>query len=133
VSRPSSNSTFPPSVQVVRAESTYEGYLEAFRSVKADAVVSLVGSGALASQKAMIDAAVDAGVTRFVPSEFGANTEDSRVVELIPTTYKTRREIHEQLKQKAAENKDFSWTAVVCGPFFDWVQLHRMSSLRNCC
>jgi hypothetical protein len=37
--------------------------------------VSVVGSPALASQKDYIDAAVQAGVKRFIPSEFGSDTQ----------------------------------------------------------
>jgi nucleoside-diphosphate-sugar epimerase len=40
-----------------------------------DAVVSLVGAPALTEQKAYIDAAVEAGVKRFIPSEFGCDTQ----------------------------------------------------------
>lgn len=40
-----------------------------------DAVVSLVGAPALTEQKPYIDAAVEAGVNRFIPSEFGCDTQ----------------------------------------------------------
>jgi hypothetical protein len=40
-----------------------------------DAVVSLVGAAALTQQKGAIDAAVEAGVKRFIPSEFGCDTQ----------------------------------------------------------
>src|SRR5579859_1666927 len=40
-----------------------------------DAVVSLVGAAALTQQKGFIDAAVAAGVNRFLPSEFGCDTQ----------------------------------------------------------
>jgi len=43
--------------------------------VGVEAVVSLVGAPALTSQKAYIDAAVAAGVKRFIPSEFGCDTQ----------------------------------------------------------
>jgi len=46
---------------------------EAFTGI--DAVVSVVGSLALASQLSYIDAAVEAGVQRFIPSEFGCDTQ----------------------------------------------------------
>ena len=40
-----------------------------------DAIVSVVGSLALPSQLNYIDAAVEAGVERFIPSEFGCDTQ----------------------------------------------------------
>lgn len=48
-----------------------------------DAVVSCLGdsAAAVAAQRALIAAAVEAGVRRFVPSEFGADTTHGRVRE----------------------------------------------------
>jgi hypothetical protein len=40
-----------------------------------DAIVSVVGSLALPSQLSYIDAALKAGVKRFIPSEFGCDTQ----------------------------------------------------------
>jgi uncharacterized protein YbjT (DUF2867 family) len=40
-----------------------------------DAIVSVIGSLALPDQLAYIDAAVEAGVNRFIPSEFGCDTQ----------------------------------------------------------
>jgi hypothetical protein len=40
-----------------------------------DAVVSVVGSLALATQISFIDAAIEDGVKRFIPSEFGCDTQ----------------------------------------------------------
>jgi len=40
-----------------------------------DAIISVVGSLALATQIGYIDAAVEAGVKRFIPSEFGCDTQ----------------------------------------------------------
>ena len=44
-------------------------------SVGVDAVVSVLGAPALTTQKAFIDAAAEAGVKRFLPSEFGCDTQ----------------------------------------------------------
>lgn len=43
-----------------------------------DAVVSVLGSSAISAQKLLTDASIDAGVKRFVPSEFGANIDDPK-------------------------------------------------------
>jgi hypothetical protein len=44
-------------------------------SAGVDAIVSVVGSLALPSQLSYIDAAIKAGVKRFIPSEFGCDTQ----------------------------------------------------------
>ncbi|RYN65044.1 hypothetical protein AA0117_g12202 [Alternaria alternata] len=41
-----------------------------------DAIVSTVGMGAISGQKLIIDAAIKAGIKRFIPSDFGALTTD---------------------------------------------------------
>jgi uncharacterized protein YbjT (DUF2867 family) len=70
-------------VNYVEAESSdTEGLTNGFRGTShlaanagIDAVVSVIGSLALASQNDYIDAAVAAGVKRFIPSEFGCDTQ----------------------------------------------------------
>lgn len=71
VSRTDSTSTFPDDVQVVRGNyEDSEFWKKAFTGQ--DAVILAIGSGTLQSQKAIIDAAVAAGVKRIIPSEFGS-------------------------------------------------------------
>ncbi|KAF2094362.1 hypothetical protein NA57DRAFT_17795, partial [Rhizodiscina lignyota] len=82
-----------------------------------DAVVSVVDPDRIPEQKAMIDAAIAAGVSRFVPSEFGDNTVDERVRDLVPL-YNEKWNIAEYLRTK--ESDGFSWTALITGPMFDW-------------
>ena len=42
-----------------------------------DAVISLVGGTALGDQNKLIDAAIAAGVKRFLPSEYGSDTTNN--------------------------------------------------------
>ncbi|KAF2098922.1 NAD(P)-binding protein [Rhizodiscina lignyota] len=121
ISRPDSSATFPSDTKVIKSDTSYDSLLAAFRSHSTDAVICLVGGRALKEQFSMIDAAVDAGVARFVPSEFGANTADERVRDLVTMTYKQRKEVTEYLQKKSEEKGgEFGWTGVVSGPFFDW-------------
>ena len=66
----------------------------------------------------MIDASVTAGVKRFIPSEFGSDTQNAKAVTSI-SLFGLKVQIHEHLK--AQESKGLSWTAIAAGPFFDWV------------
>jgi uncharacterized protein YbjT (DUF2867 family) len=70
--RSGSSSTFPDGVAVI--ESDYEN-VDSLKSAfqGQDAVVSVIGDAGVLSQKAMVDAAVAAGVKRFLPSNFGSN------------------------------------------------------------
>ena len=72
LSRLSSTAIFPPSVKVIKNEFSESALVSAFRGQ--DAVVSNVGAAAFLDQKKMIDAAIEAGVKRFIPSEFSVDT-----------------------------------------------------------
>ncbi|KAK8216119.1 hypothetical protein IWZ01DRAFT_566003 [Phyllosticta capitalensis] len=114
LTRPGSKATFPPNVKVVQSEYTHDALVPVFKSASADAVVSLVG--APDAQNPLIDAAITAGVKRFIPSEFGCNTSDPKVVETVPILAPKRQTV-EYLSTKQGS---ISWTALITGPFFDW-------------
>lgn len=73
----------------------------------------------------MIDAAIEAGVKRFIPSEFGFDTEDDRTLEVAPCTIMKKDQV-EYLK--AREDK-ISWTSIVNGLWLEWVS---SSSSKDC-
>lgn len=83
-----------------------------------DAVVSVVGATAFPEQKKFIDAAISAGVKRFLPSEYSANTLSPAVLQLLPL-FNQKKDILEYLKSK--ESSTFSWTAIYTALLFDWV------------
>lgn len=82
-----------------------------------DAVVSTVSGPSIRTQTSIIDAAIKAGVKRFIPSEFGSNTANPKAVELVPV-FKGKESIVNYLKGK--ESDSLSWTCLCNGPFFDW-------------
>lgn len=83
-----------------------------------DAVVCTVGNPGLEAQIPLIDAAVAAGVKRYIPSEFGSDPEQQEN-KLLPF-YRRKQNILDHLKTKAAENPGFSYTRLTPHAFFDW-------------
>lgn len=83
-----------------------------------DAVVSTVGGAALENQTVLIDAAIAAGVKRFIPSEFGNVTTNPKL-ENFPI-YSSMFKIRTYLQEKAAAG-ELSWTVLACGAFLDSV------------
>jgi len=115
LSRQGSSSTFPEGVKVIRADyDSHDSLKEAFQGQ--DAVLSLVGGMALGDQNKLIDAAIAAGVKRFLPSEYGSNVYDERAREIVPV-FEPKFETIKYLKTK---EKEISWTGIATGPFFDW-------------
>ena len=117
LARQSSISTFPPHIKVHRISDDYPEaeLIEVFNGQ--DAVISTMATVGAEKQKAIIDAAIKAGVKRFVPSEFGSDTRNKRALAIIPEYFKGKYETVEYLKLK--EQEGLTWTAFVTGPFFD--------------
>jgi len=82
-----------------------------------DAVVSTVGGPLFAKQNALIDAAIEAGVKRFIPSEFGVSDQDPALKDesLLQPKIHTIKHLEE-----VAKHGKITWTAIATGPFFDW-------------
>jgi hypothetical protein len=85
-----------------------------------DAVLSLLGLTGIGDQQyALVEAAVKAGVKRFLPSEFGLDTSSAQLLAAVPP-FRVRAELIDSIKAKQAEGSPIEWTAVVTGMFLDW-------------
>lgn len=117
LSRKSSKSTFPSHIKVHSIGDDYpeSELLEAFKGQ--DAVVSTISATNNQQQHAIIDAAIKAGVKRFIPAEFGANSQDKGATELVPI-FAMKNQVTDYLRTKEA--KGLTWSAIVTGAFFDW-------------
>ena len=82
-----------------------------------DAVICVLNPNLVDATKAAINAAVKAGVKRFIPSEFAAETIDPKMRATVPI-FQNKRDIVEYLMGR--EKDGLSWTAVTNGGFFDW-------------
>jgi len=90
-------------------------------SSRIDAVVSNLSGPALGqAQLALIDAAKGARVKRFFPSEFGADTNNEKVLELVEML-RGKKQVVDYLRTK--EGDGFTWTAVITGLFLDYVSI----------
>ncbi|KAM3498438.1 hypothetical protein MY10362_008243 [Beauveria mimosiformis] len=111
-----SKSTYPASVKVVDVDfSSADALTSALQGQ--DVVVSTLPADVASLQVALIDAAVAAGVKRFLPSEFGCNL-DNALSRQIPV-FAEKIKIEEYLKERAAAGR-ISYTFVYNGPFLDW-------------
>ncbi|KAB8273797.1 hypothetical protein BDV30DRAFT_226393 [Aspergillus minisclerotigenes] len=83
-----------------------------------DVVVSTVGVAAVDNQTVLIDAAIAAGVKRFIPSDFSSVTTNPKLENL--PIYNSVFKVRNYLKEKAAAG-ELSWTVLACGAFLDSV------------
>ncbi|PYI24188.1 isoflavone reductase family protein [Aspergillus violaceofuscus CBS 115571] len=107
LSRESSTSVFPESVPVIRSDYSHESLVSAFQGK--DAVISVVGRGGYSSQQKLVDAALAAGVKRFIPAEFGNNSADERVRALAPILESKKAKV-DYLR---AREHQMSWTTAL--------------------
>jgi nucleoside-diphosphate-sugar epimerase len=117
LSRTDSAATFPSTVKVIKTDYSESSLVDALKGQ--DAVIASLGGAVLDLQKKVIDAAVKAGVKRFIPSEFGSDTRDPKIVAAVPL-FKSKSDVLEYAASAAASNPQFSFTGVFTGPFFDW-------------
>ncbi|KAK3048235.1 hypothetical protein LTR09_010396 [Extremus antarcticus] len=109
-----SKSLFPPQVKVAESDLSPSSLRTLFQDQ--DAVVSCVTSNSIATQKSIIDVALESGIRRFIPSEFGMDSGNPAAADLIPLIA-TKVPLTEYLK---ANQDQMSWTAIITGMFFDW-------------
>ncbi|RPA82823.1 NAD(P)-binding protein [Ascobolus immersus RN42] len=109
-------SAFPPSVVFKSADyASHESLVEALKGT--DAVISLIGAMGLASQLALIDAAVSAGVKRFIPSEFGSDLQNAKTRAL---PFLAAKLPSEERLAKAHEESGLEYDLVVTGLFLEF-------------
>jgi len=117
LARKDSTSEFPSGLTVHRTDFSPESLLAAFKGQ--DAVVSTIGAGGQPQQNAIVDAAAQAGVKRFIPSAFGSNTLNAKAVSIVPF-FKGKNDVVDYLEKTVASHPGFTWSSILTGGFFDW-------------
>ncbi|KAI0010699.1 putative oxidoreductase CipA-like protein [Xylariaceae sp. FL0662B] len=110
---------FPPGVVVKRVDYKSLQSLEAALQGQ-DALVSAMAFEAIQEQKNLVEAAVNAGVKRMIPSEYGNDTLNPKLAAF--PIYQPKIAIRELCEQKVTEKPYFSWTTIQNASFLgpDW-------------
>lgn len=117
----SSATTYPANVKIAEVDySNHDSLISALCGQ--DAVISTVGYTAFRTQEALFAAAIAAGVSRVIPSEFGTDPDNAAVRALLVFADKVR--IEKFVKEKTAGTKT-SWTLICCNHFLDWDVAHK--------
>ncbi|KAF4976005.1 hypothetical protein FZEAL_7261 [Fusarium zealandicum] len=114
--RAGSESTFPEGTDVVEVDYASVDSLKSALKGQ-DVVVSTLTTLAAATQDTLIDAAVAAGVQRFIPSEFGSNLDVPSVRKL--PLFSAKVTIQDKLIELSKSSK-ISYTFVYNSIFLDW-------------
>ena len=81
--------------------------------IKPDLIISTISGNSFEIQKEIVECAIDVGVPRFMPYEFGQDGLNEKVRERLPPN-RVRAQTIEYLKQQSADGK-ISWVAVATG------------------
>ncbi|KAH6962397.1 NmrA-like family protein [Ilyonectria sp. MPI-CAGE-AT-0026] len=106
----------PSGATAVKVDYTVEALSKALTGH--DAIVSTVGPSAILAQKVIIDAAIIAGVRRFVPSEFSSVNTDPKARDI--PTFQLFIEVLDYLKAKAQVG-EIDYTVFATGPFLEYI------------
>ncbi|KAJ4252839.1 hypothetical protein NW762_010745 [Fusarium torreyae] len=115
LTRKESTTTFAKEVNVRKTDFSESDLIDALRGQ--DAVISTLGVEGFGEQQKIVDAAVQAGVKRFLPSEFSSSSEDPAVLQLMPL-FEQKKNLIEYLRSK--EKDGLTWTGIATGLLFDW-------------
>ncbi|KAF2009246.1 hypothetical protein BU24DRAFT_85738 [Aaosphaeria arxii CBS 175.79] len=83
-----------------------------------DLVISTTAAGDYHFQVRIIDAAIAAGVTRFVPNEFGQDSLNEEIQQRMPQSAQ-RAKVIDYLRRTSHARPDFEWCAVATGCILD--------------
>ena len=114
--RNGSSAAFPAEVKVIDVDFDSIDSLTAALQGQ-DAVIATVGMGGVAPQIKLIDAAIAAGVQRFIPSEFGSDLSVPKTRAL--PVFGEKVKVSDYLHEKAAAGK-ITYTDVYNSAFADW-------------
>ncbi len=128
--RASSKSALPAGLKVVTIDDDYPAaQLEAaFRGH--DVVINTMATAGVAEQHRFVDAAVAAGVRRYVPSEFGLNNNNA-AARALTSVFATKGAVQDYLRERvAASGGTFEWTTFTPGLWLRWSMARGLVGLK---
>jgi hypothetical protein len=117
----SSQPKYPSSqVTVVHADDgfTHDSLVAALQGQ--DSLILAFELGDVDRHLRLVDAAVAAGVKHVMPADWGSVDAESELAQKLVKIYRGKVAIKRRVEKLAAENPGFTWTAIVCGHFFEW-------------
>ncbi|ETS85257.1 hypothetical protein PFICI_03282 [Pestalotiopsis fici W106-1] len=120
--RASSKAKLPEHLRAVIIADSYptEDLVQAFKGQ--DVIVNCMTSLSVMDQFRMIDAAISAGVKRYVPSEYGLNNMRPEA-QALNAVFRAKGKVQEYLRARAAEGV-IEWMSVSCGMWIKWSMAH---------
>lgn len=116
----STKTVIPPSLRVVTIPDDYPHASLVAAFTNQDAVINCVTTLAVRTQLRIISAAVEAGVRRFIPSEYGLNNNNPAARALC-SVFREKGEVQDYLR--TLEDR-MEWTSFAVGMWLKWSATH---------
>ena len=114
VTRDRTKSSFTPSVKIAESDLSTDSLRTIFEGK--DAVICSLPADKILDQKRIIDIAIESGVIRFLPSEYGMDSANPAAKEYLPIIA-GKVQVVDYLRSKEDQ---ISWSSTIVGSFFDW-------------
>lgn len=118
VSRSNSNPSIWPNIRSLTLDyGDVVSLTEAFQGQ--DAVIEAFNPSAAIHQSAIVQAAIAAGVSRLITPDFGSDTFNKNIKEVLiyDPKVKAQKELEDCIAQAG---NSLSWTAIITGAWYDW-------------
>ena len=112
--------SYPPGVTVAQISDTFPVDEVTPHLQHHTALIVTIKGADVALQLRLAEACIAAGVSRFIPADFGSCDSSSAWAQELVPLFKRKTEFREELQRLAEANPAFSWTSLVNGHFFDW-------------
>ncbi|KAJ2997655.1 hypothetical protein NUW58_g586 [Xylaria curta] len=125
--RASSKSRLPSHLKVITIADSYpmEELTAAFKGQ--DVVVNCMTTLSVGDQFRMVDAAIAAGVQRYVPSEYGLNNMNP-AAQSLNSVFEEKGKVQAYLRAKA-EQGQIEWMSITCGIWLKWGAAHDFAGM----
>ncbi|ERF75379.1 hypothetical protein EPUS_00172 [Endocarpon pusillum Z07020] len=121
VTRESSSTKFPSDSSITVKSANYDSHDSIVSALKDnEALILMLNFEAMGQvQLQIIDAAADAGVKWILPTEFGADSANQGLVDMVPINA-MRTEPRKRIEEAAKTHPGLSWIGVVNNPWFEY-------------
>ncbi|OAX76976.1 hypothetical protein ACJ72_08730 [Emergomyces africanus] len=113
LSREQSSYTPPAGVTNIKTDFTHGSLVQALKGQ--DVVVSAIAGSAIMEQIKIIDAAIEVGVQRFIPSQYGGETRN-KVTQSRVSFFALKNQVYEYLRERQDK---IAWTSFLSGPLLE--------------
>ncbi|KAF3917821.1 hypothetical protein ABW20_dc0104950 [Dactylellina cionopaga] len=125
--RASSKAKLPAHLKTITIDDSYPSadLVAAFKGQ--DAILNCMTTLSVGDQFRMVDAAIEAGVRRYVPSEYGLDNMNPEAQALSSVFYE-KGKVQKYLREKA-DKGEIEWMSISCGMWLKWSAHHEFLGL----